>query len=247
MNQQVANFFWHGPSFSLYEKACISSFVKNNFEVNVWTFNEFDVPKGVNLKDASVFLKITDINKFTQDGVKGSLAAFSDAIRYHILNNCGGWWFDTDCFCLKDEKDFASLTTNKKVIAGWEDHKNINGAVLNFLDKRLAQHSLSLLEDICKNKNYIFNWGDIGPKLITSLINLTGNQNDILDSNYFYPVHYKDTLAFFDSAVTESIDYKTKNSFVVHLWNEIIRKQNIDKNIMPEKNSFLYKKFIEVL
>jgi hypothetical protein len=247
MNQQTANFFWHGQPFSLYEKACVSSFLKCGFDVNVWVFDFLDVPNGANLKNASEFFKISEINNFTQDNVKGSLAAFSDAIRYHILNQYGGWWFDTDCFCLKNEKDFELLSKNKRIIAGWEDDKNINGAVLSFPDKSIAKESLELFEDICKKQNYIFNWGDIGPKLITSLVDITNTHRDILSTDYFYPIHYKETLTFFEPSLTNDISKKVENSFVVHLWNEIIRKNKINKNIMPEKNSFLYKKFVEVL
>jgi mannosyltransferase OCH1-like enzyme len=246
MTTQIANFFWHGAPLSLYEHACLSSFVKSNFTVNLWTFDHLVVPQGVNLKNASDFFNVEDISKFTQDGKIGSLAAFSDAIRYHILNQQGGWWFDTDCFCLKNEKDFKELAVNKKIVAGWEDENNINGAVLYFNDKEIAKASLIFLDNICKEKAYNFRWGDIGPKLITSLIKSTDTLNDVVPTDCFYPVHYKDTMNFLNPKLTNEVENTVKNSYVVHLWNEIITKKQIDKSIMPPVGSFLYKKFLEV-
>ena len=245
MNRQIANFFWDGPSLSLYENFCLLSFVKNNFEVNLWTFDSLDVPNGVSLKNASIFYNKSDIQKFTQDNQIGSLAAFSDAIRYDILNAYGGWWFDTDCFCLKDESEFKKLTLEKSIIAGREDSNHINGAVLNFIDPCVSKKSLEMCRNICEEKNYNFKWGDIGPKLITELVNVLDLESNILDVEYFYSVHYKDALTLLDPLKTEQIELKIKNSFSIHLWNEILRKNTVNKNVMPPVGSFLYNKFLD--
>jgi hypothetical protein len=244
--KETANFFWHGPSLSLYEIYCLSSFLEQGFTVNLWTFKKYKVPTGINLKNVDEFFKIEDINKFVQDGTEGSLAAFSDAVRYHVLNSYGGWWFDTDCFCLKAEKEFKNLKTGKKIIAGWEDSKHINGAVLSFQNKELAKKSISMLYSICEEKNYKLSWGDIGPKLITLLVKDTNTINDILDQKYFYPIHYKEALKFLDPNSLNELTVKTKDSFVIHLWNEILKKNNINKNQFPPTNSFLYKKFLKI-
>ena len=50
-NLQVANFFW-GGKLSSYEIANILSFKKNNFKVNVWSYQDLDLPDGINLCDA---------------------------------------------------------------------------------------------------------------------------------------------------------------------------------------------------
>ena len=100
MNIEYANFFWHGASLSLQEYICISSFVKNGFKVRVYSYNNLTIPEGAELSDASEILPVTDLRKYTQAGMSGNLAAFSDAFRYHLIDKRGGWWFDTDVICL---------------------------------------------------------------------------------------------------------------------------------------------------
>lgn len=236
-DRQVANFFWHGD-LTIYEVACINSFVKNNFVVNLWSFNNFNLPS-VNFCNIEQFYKLSDIQKFSQDGKQGSLAVFSDAVRYHILKKFGGWWFDTDCFCFRDQSDFFQLTQDKKIVAGWEDSTNINGAVLNFVDSELAGKAFDLFTEISTEKNNSFKWGDIGPKLITQLIKENNLESNVQPYNYFYPIHYKNTLDMFDESKFVETSTSCKNSYILHLWNEILRKKKIDKNIIPNNKSLI--------
>lgn len=237
MNKQVANFFWYGD-LTPYEVMCINSFVKNNFIVNLWSFKDFNLPS-VNFCNIEKFYKLSDIQNFWQDGKQGSLAAFSDAVRYHILKNFGGWWFDTDCVCFKDQSYFFELTTNKKIVAGWEDSTNINGAVLNFSDSNFADKAFEMFNVISKEKNNSFIWGDIGPKLITTLIKENKLEDEILPREYFYPIHYKNALDVFDETKLLETKNICKDSYTLHLWNEILRKKKINKNIIPNNKSFI--------
>ena len=63
-NARIANFFWMGE-LTNYELANVSSFVKNGFEVKVWTYDsnigslivENDISDG----DASVYIKVDEV------------------------------------------------------------------------------------------------------------------------------------------------------------------------------------------
>jgi len=237
MNQQVANFFWHGD-LSLYEVMCINSFVKHNFTVNLWSFNDFNLPS-VNFCNIEKFYKLSDIQKFYQDGKQGSLAAFSDAVRYTILKNFSGWWFDTDCVCFRDQHQFFELTVDKKIVAGWEDINHINGAVLNFVDPVYATKSFNLFTEISKEQNNSFRWGDIGPKLITQLIKDNNLENEVVPQNYFYPIHYKNAVDIFDESKLTETTNLCKDAYTLHLWNEVLRKKKINKNVIPNNNSLM--------
>lgn len=245
MNQgrEIANFFWHGPPMSLYERNCILSFVNHNFYVNVWSFTPRELPPGVHLCDPLRYFKIEDIESINQDNKQGCLAAFSDAFRYSVLQDIGGWWFDTDCICLKDQTEFKNLKNNKSIIAGFENENIINGAVLNFVDPQLAAQAYQLLNQILSNKNRTIRWGEIGPKLITRLINEQGLLEEVFPAPAFYPVHWKNALSALNPELTEEINKKCANSYVYHYWNEIIKKNGIDKSVPPPVGSFIYEQF----
>jgi mannosyltransferase OCH1-like enzyme len=245
MNQskETANFFWDGSDLGLYEERCISSFIKHNFSVNVWSFQLLTLPKGAELKDANQFLDIEYLYKITQGGKPKSIAAFSDLFRYKVLEENGGWWFDTDCICLKDQLEFKSLLKNKNIVVGYESTNYINGAVLSFVDKSLAKESFEKSMSILQNNNFNIKWGDIGPRLITSIIQEKKLENEIYTEDYFYPIHYKDAMTALNVNHTIDINSKTKNSYVYHCWNEILKKHNVDKRIPPPENTFIYEKF----
>lgn len=242
-NKEVANFFWHGPPPSLYEINSLLSFSKNNFEVNLWSFNAFSLPSEINIRDAREFFKEDDILKFYQDNKQGCLAAFSDAFRYNVLSKYSGWWFDTDCFCLKDQTEFCKLLNGKHIIAGYEDSKHINGAVLNFVDESLSGQALELLNNILINNDYKIKWGAIGPKLITEIVCKNTLENEILPISAFYPVSYKHALDSVTPSCATDVEELCKTSYVYHSWNEVLKRNQVDKNKMPPVGSFLYKQF----
>ena len=241
--KETANFFWHGNPPSLYEINCLLSFVKNDFNVNLWTFTKFDVPTGINICDAREFFNQDDILKFKQDEKVGCLAAFSDAFRYHVLNKYQGWWFDTDCVCLTDQSNFKKLKENRKIVAGYEDDTHINGAVLSFNDAKLSIQSLQMLNATLDECSYNIKWGGIGPQLITKLVNTNDLRDSILPPSFFYPVSYKHALDALDPNKLEDIETMCSQSYVYHCWNEVLTRKQVNKNIMPTHNSFLFKKF----
>ena len=108
MKKIIAHFFWHG-NLSLYEYSCIGSFVKNDFDVIVWSYDKLLLPPGAKNKDANDVLSKELLFKFEMPkGNLGSIAAFSDLFRLEVIKKFGGWWFDTDCICIKDQKFFQS-------------------------------------------------------------------------------------------------------------------------------------------
>lgn len=245
---QIANFFWHGQPLSLYETYCIKSFVKHNWIVNLWTFDSnINAPYNVNICDANIFYQINDIQTFTQRGKQGCIAAFSDAFRYKVLQKYQGWWFDTDCICLKDQSEFNTLKENKNIVAGYENGRgDINGAVLTFVNSTLSDIALNMMETKLAEKNRSIGWGEIGPKLITKLVLENKLVSDILSTEYFYPLHCKHAIDVINKDKTESIESITANSYVYHCWNEMLTRGGVNKNEMPVEGSFLYKKFKEL-
>ncbi|MGC8774372.1 MAG: glycosyltransferase [Chlorobaculum sp.] len=240
----TANFFWHGQ-LSLYEYACIASFVKHNFTVQVFTFDDtMQIPAGATLRHAGDILSEKQLFSYTQSGQKGSLAAFSDAFRLHLLKKEGGWWFDTDVLCLKDADVFRETVRSKPkpLSMGWQNSKYINGGILYAEDEPFVDALLLHLEKAGK----VFVWGEIGPKLITSVIKEFGYEDCADPVERYYPVDGTDLVRMFDPGDREWCDGKVSESLGVHLWNEVIRRLCIPKNVLPPKGSFLAEKFLAI-
>lgn len=233
-----ANFFWKGKLTKV-ELASITSFVKNGFEVNFWSYENHYI-EGATSKDANLIMKDRDIEMQNEILGKTTIAAFSDLLRYKILSQEEGWWFDSDCICLKNESKFKELreTAGKnKVLVGLHvcDGKILaaNGAM--YLSKQiatnLAQECISILEE----HNYSLpKWGMTGPTLVDRYL----VENDLLHHTvpygYFYEIGYDEVSMFYDKEKFNDSMRRIKNSYITHVWDTHLIANQIDKNNPPD-------------
>tara|TARA_B110000483_G_C18150763_1_gene525334 strand:- start:465 stop:1334 length:870 start_codon:yes stop_codon:yes gene_type:complete len=244
MNKKIiANFFWSDEKkFTVYEYACVNSFVKNGFQVDLYSYDKIKLPKGATLKKASSIINKKDLRSFVHDGKKGCLAAFSDKFRIHLMKNVRGWYFDCDILCLRNVKQFLDLEKDNDIIIGLETKNNVNNAILKIENKKILEIILSEI----KKMGYKFKWGDIGPNLITKILKSENKFNTAIDQKIFYPLNYKsDFKLLLLPGYDQTINNMTKDSLTIHNYNQILTRFGIPKNIMPPMNSFLYKKFIQ--
>lgn len=237
----IANFFWNSRELSLYEYACLKSFIKNNFIVNVYSYKKIKLPKGAKLKNAKNILNESETRKFVHHGKAGCLAAFTDKFRIELQKKKLGWWFDIDVICLKKAKFFFDLEKNKEFVIGFETADKINNAVLKINNIKLCK---AILDEISIT-GYIFKWGTIGPNLIQKILKKNNDSSKILNKKYFYPINYKNFYTLLLPRYLNFVKKNIKNSYTCHNYNEILNRFGIPKNIMPPKKSFLYEQFIK--
>jgi hypothetical protein len=89
-------------------------------------------------------------------------------------------------------------------------------------------------------------WGELGPRLITSVIRESGYEEYVDPAERYYPVDDNDLLKLFDPEFNAWSHTRVSDSSAVHLWNEVIKRLCIPKNMLPPEGSFLLEKFIEV-
>jgi hypothetical protein len=242
IKMEIANFFWQG-TLTNYEYMCINSFVKNGFMVNVWSYqNDIALPPNCNLKNAEEILSIEHLTRYFYKGKEKSyLTTFSNVFRYNLLYKFPEqWWFDSDCICLKNQSFFKELRdNNSRIIAGRESKHHINGAVLCIQDQSITSGLIDMQKNLVETKMDSMSWGDLGPKLITIYL----RENDLLSlaqqRKIFYPILSNHALLFNKDDNTEYIFHSIQDSYVCHLWNEMFKTFNINKNIDPVKDSFL--------
>ena len=241
----TANFFWEGP-ISHNEIASINSFVIHNFKVNIWTYSkssEWDFISGVEIKDANQILPKSLLTQLNQNLQKSNFSSFSNLFRYRLLEEYGGWWFDTDCICMKNVDEFVHLTKGREYVLGLERKGYVGSAIMYFNNINLLMKIQDNAYKIIEKNNFKLKWGQIGPDLITEIEISEGLIDNIFSPNYFFPISPNKVNVFFESNLNSQDQSKLYNSFVVHTWNEMFRKYNINKTFMPPKNSFLHDEF----
>jgi hypothetical protein len=250
---QIAHIF-HEGELTLLEKNCIKSFVCNNFKVKLWSYTPHQLPN-VELCDASIVL---DRNIDIKQDYSGkseketTLAAFSDYFRYKVVSMYGGWWFDSDCFCLKDVSEFEKLIINKDIISckqndDYEDKHHIACGAF-WANEIIAKKLIHDFEGMLSNINYgdYVNYGLYGPEFFTNFVKRNGLYDMILHHKFFYAIRWYEMQYMTNSELLQDALELTKDSYLTHIWNSHIPIYNIDKN-NPPKGSFLeylYKKNI---
>ena len=225
------NGLWIGPELSPLERACIQSFLAKGHRFNLYVYDDVaNVPSGCTLEDAAAIIDRTQVFTHQRGPGQGSLAGFSDLFRYKLLYERGGWWSDLDVFCLRES--LPALP----VVIGRQDSRLINGALLHF---PRGHASMDEAYRECVAKGHSIDWAEIGPELLTRFVAEQKISTTVLPASELYPLHFTQFWAVFDPRRTAHAADTIRDSTCLHLWNEMIRRHGIDKNVLPPEGCLL--------
>jgi hypothetical protein len=246
MNTLTVSLFWQGE-LSLYEVACLNSFLLQGFEVDVYAYHALALPDGVNWRDAREILPFELCQLYTHAARSACPVAFSDLFRYCLLSERGGLWVDGDVFCLKPVQAFQALQSQagNRLLLAREDALRVNTAVMMVVGfhpllARLYKYALEVDPQLNE-------WGALGPLLLTDVAQAVPQQLEVLEPASFYPIHYLDATEFLLPACKERCLEKCRFSYALHIWNSLLLTYCLPKNILPPEGSFLYDLFARVL
>jgi hypothetical protein len=98
--------FWAYGNLCQLEKVSVSSFLKNGYHVNLWTYGDIsNAPHGTVIRNAREILPESEV--FLNQ--RNSYASFSDLFRYAVLNKIGGLYSDADVIAIMSAKDFLKF------------------------------------------------------------------------------------------------------------------------------------------
>jgi hypothetical protein len=223
--------FWIGNKISPYEALALRSFIDYGHSFVLYCYSSrLNVPKGVELRDASTILAKDQCFAYKSGFGQGSFAACSNLFRYLLLQRSGGWWVDTDVICLTDR------IPSYPCFFAYEDSDFINGAVLYFEPgDRLVEQCLNEALRVGRNVT----WGEIGPRLLTRKAKALHRFSQAQAQSTCYPLHWSAALQLLDPRKTGDIASATGSSLMLHLWNEIFRQAAICKDFLPPEGSYL--------
>ena len=222
----IAHMFWAKSPISPLESLCMRSFLRNKYELWVWTYDEkLQLPDGVFLKNANELIDESEL--FLNQ--RGSYAGFSDYFRYKVLNTFGGLYADTDVIALRkaDELPEKEFLVSERYSKSNSEKIKINGNVIycpspskgNVIDLAYAYSRSFRKEDIY--------WSEIGPALLTAIANIYPKHSfEIHPPNFANPIPWWDCpkkLLLKGTKLTEE-------TFFIHCYNEKWRQHGVDKN-----------------
>ena len=84
------------------------------------------------------------------------LSFYSDVVRYLLLHNYGGTWFDLDCFILRSFDPIFSNFENEICVYQWENQNYPNGAIFVSLEPRSEKMRKNIEFIIQRNRGWGF-------------------------------------------------------------------------------------------
>ncbi|WP_263081123.1 glycosyltransferase [Endozoicomonas sp. Mp262] len=244
---------WIGQELSKIEQLCISSFIKNGSEFHLYTYDQVEnIPSNTVIKDANEIINKNEI--FKTRG--GSYAIFADWFRFELLYKKGGFWVDMDMICLKPF-DFE----DEPYVFGRETQDSVSNAIMKFPK---GDKISRFMADICKEPNTILpydsrkertkkikrrylkgnrrenvGWGEAGGPLgFSRCLQHHKIYNISKPFTYFFPIHPGNWYTIFDNTFFNNSSF-FNGSYTVHLWNEMLRGSNLNKNSTFEENSLI--------
>lgn len=240
-NNKSIQSLWIGEEFSNIEKLSAYSYIKNNHKYDLYCYQDVKgVPEGVNIIDANQIIPESEIFTYKSGAGKGSFSAFSNIFRYKLIYEKGGYWSDTDVVCLRGfdfNRDYVFGNEIASIQNGIAYGKTIASSF--FYCKPNSEIMKSCL-DVCesKDKDKVV-WGEIGPKLLGEKVKEYNLTNHTEEHYIFNPIPWSQIdFLFNENANFEEIE---NNCYCLHLWNEVWRRNGVDKNAVFNKDCIFEK------
>ena len=232
---------WIGKPLSKLEQLCLKSFIDNGHTVHLYIYDKVEnIPTGVIVKDGNDILDNSEIYRYKN----GSVSAFSNLFRFTLLYKKGGYWIDADLLCVRPIKLTQDYVFSSEPDQEYKS-KYINAGLIK-LPKGSKEALLGMEIQKDRKKDIlegIISWGS-GPATVKKIV------EDFKLSKYVLPwwgicnCFYEDYKILFDPVIRKEKAINTvaeipKDMFCIHLWNEVLRRNNLDKNAKFNDDSLI--------
>ena len=245
MAKQIVQSLWIGNKLSIMENLCIKSFLKNDYDYHLYTYNFVEnVPEGTIIKDANEILDNSEVYSYANS----SFSAISNRFRFELLYKRGGMWVDTDVICIKkydmgNDKYIIFSESNKKY-----NEQKIGACILKFpIGDPILLDAIQICKD--KKKDIIDGtlvWG-LGPSTVKHLVEKYNLEQYVKPWKFANSCSCHHVLSIINpdfktgdpKGYASSVDELSPDTYFIHLWHEFWRRNNIDKDAkFPEKSLF---------
>jgi hypothetical protein len=218
-SNRIIQGLWIGEELSAMEQLSLASFLAHGHEYHLYTYERVrSVPAGVVMREAEEILPQSRAFMYSQHR---TWSGFANFFRYKLLLERGGWWADTDLVCLRpfdfgDDFVFSSEFSVGRQMVNIGAIKTPAGAEI-----------MSYMWDVCQTKDPAkLVWGETGPALMEQAVEKFAMQRHVQSWKTFCPIGFRDWTKLLDPDPPSFGD----ETFAVHLWHEMWRAGNQDKN-----------------
>ncbi len=233
-SNKIIQSLWIGSELSPMEIICIRSYLAHGHKFELYVYEDVkNIPEGASVKDANLIIPRKDMRTDVFNGYVN----FSNQFRYALLHKTGGWWVDMDTVCLKPF-DFESDFVFSSETLDEYGRCQVNNTYIKSASSASNASFLKDCSDFIAKRGYDYiHWGELGIHLLSRMIFRNGLSRFIQDPIVFCPVSFyrvRDFIENKDCILPET-------SYALHWWNELWRRNKIDKYATFPKNS-LYEK-----
>jgi len=228
--------FWFGGSLNSIAELCIRSFIRfPDVALHIYTYEPAPSPKirGCLWTDANEIIPYATANPYAQNF---GAAALANLFRYALLFKKGGWYFDTDCLLIRR----LNPLFEQEYVFGLQEAEVVNNAVLKFppndpmlnamyeecIGFGTEKYRWGIIGRFGWPRRFFqrYHWGMFGPEMLTRYLKESGMFGNAVPPVFFYPIAWNHPEALREPFVPN------ERTFIVHLWNEQLRRKRWDVN-----------------
>ena len=234
--------YWNGELNEKHFYSILSCYYfnvyKNKHKIIVWLENNkpniynIEIEKYAEIKYFSLDDELINSNYFTTiPYYNKELRFYSDVVRYLLLYNYGGIWFDLDCFILRSFDPIFYNYENKICIYQWETQNYPNGAIYMSLIPKSEIMKSNIEYIINKNCGWGFQEAILTYDLPLDVLVLPCSWFDPSWITNPYNINFDDF--FINKNKEYNFDNFFKGSFCYH-WHNQWNKQIEDNSIIMQ-------------
>jgi len=220
---------WVRGALSRLEQLSIVSHLHHGHPVRLFSYEPIpNLPEGTVWEDARAILPESEIFTNRSPSAHGSLTVFSNLFRYHLLLQRGGIWSDCDSVCLKPLAFAAEMEyffATQRIPGQQNGQVEIQVASGIFKAPAGSPVVARTLEIAQATDHASTPWGSTGPRALHQAVNELGLNRFMMTPDVFCPIDWSQL-----PALVSGLTLLPANAHAVHFWNELWRRNFLDKN-----------------
>jgi len=247
MNNTIQS-LWIGSALSKLEQLCLKSFIDNDMEFHLYTYDKIDnIPEGIIIKNGNEILDKSEIFRYNN----GSVSAFSNLFRFTLLDKKGGFWVDTDVICVRPFSFEDEIVIMSEPEHTAYEQTFITSSVIRLpKDSEITKEAVKIQRE---HKGKILTgeitWGS-GPLCVKTIVKKFNLEKYVKPWNTICSCSapHVHTIVIPNRkphpSIIDNIKDIPENMVAIHLWNEVLRRSSIDKdqNFHPDSLIEYYKR-----
>jgi hypothetical protein len=238
MRPQLFQAFWHGRPLPLLQWACLASFVRKGHGVHLYTYDEIEVPEGVERMPAGDVIPRADIFYFdnNSNNIPHDISPFSDFFRFRLLRDRGGWYVDTDVVCTAvdfPECEFAWAQELPEMAPEKIGTSQIKFPAGHAMVRRLFAECDALRPTFTVREQ-------LGPHLISRVLDeYPRPEAHAGTADTFYPLRWIETYKLWMPSYRTEVAQMAGSALFINAYNSLFSYMKLSSSGLPPKGSFL--------